>query len=173
MVRSIASTYLLDQSGRCSPGDHHYLGPVVRHRISWPRSMANPRKSAHEERFEEMNTQSWLRKLAIATSLAGLAIGFLLLGLLILIPSNQNNQDAPIASGVVGILLGTAFLMLACSYWRHEALKLRRGGVERFIKQPNVAPPVGSIAGPSLGPPQRREPAIALPADLDSQLENS
>jgi hypothetical protein len=172
MVCSIGPTYLWDQSGRCRPGNHDYLGPVVRHRVSWPRSIANPRKSAHKERFEEMNTRSWLRKIAIATSLAGLAIGFLLLGLLILIPSNQNNEDAPIASGVVGILLGTAFLMLACSYWRHEALKLRRGGVERFIKQPNVAPPIGSI-GPSPGPPQRREPAIAMPADLDSQFENS
>jgi hypothetical protein len=125
--------------------------------------------SAQKERFEEMNTQRWLRKIAIATSLVGLAIGFLLLGLLILIPSNQNNEDTPIASGVVGILLGTAFLLLACSYWRHEALKLRRGGVKRFIEQPNVAPPIGSITGP----PQRREATIAMPADLDSQLENS
>ena len=84
-----------------------------------------------------MNTQGWLRRITIATSLVGLAIGFLLLGLLIL--SNPSNDDAPVASGVVGILLGTAFLMLACSYWRHEALKLRRGGEEeRFIKQPNV-----------------------------------
>ncbi len=120
-----------------------------------------------------MNTQRWSRRITIATSLVGLAIGFLLLGLLILIPSNQNNEDTPIASGVVGILLGTAFLMLACSYWRHEALKMRRGEEERFIKLPNVAPPIGSIAGPSPAPPQRREPAIALPADLDSQLENS
>jgi hypothetical protein len=99
-----------------------------------------------------MNTQRWLRRITIATSLVGLAIGFLLLGLLILIPSKQSNEGAPIASGVVGILLGTAFLMLACSYWRHEALKFRRGGEERFIKQPNVEPPIGSIAGPSPGP---------------------
>jgi hypothetical protein len=116
-----------------------------------------------------MNTQRWLRRITIATSLVGLATGFLLLGLLMLMPSHQSKEDAQIASGVVGILLGTAFLMLACSYWRHEALKMRRGGEERFIEQPNVAPPIGSIAGP----PQRREAAIALPTDLDSQLENS
>jgi hypothetical protein len=116
-----------------------------------------------------MNTQKWLRRITIATSLGGLAIGFLLLGLLMLVPFNQSSKDAQIASGVVGILLGTVFLMLACSYWRHEALKMRRGGEERFIKQPNVAPPIVSIAGP----PQRREAAIPLPADLDSQLENS
>jgi uncharacterized membrane protein len=121
-----------------------------------------------KERLEEMNTQRWLRRITIATSLVGLAIGFLLLGLLMLMPSHQSREDAQIASGVVGILLGTAFLILACSYWRHEALKMRRGGEERFIEQPNVAPPIRSIAGP----PQR-EAAIALPTDLDSQLENS
>jgi hypothetical protein len=120
-----------------------------------------------------MNTQKWLRRIAIATSLAGLAIGFLLLGLLMLMPSNQSKEDAQIASGVVGILLGTAFLMLACSYWRHEALELRRGREERFNKQLNVEPPVGSIARPSPAPPQRREAPITLAADLDSQLENS
>ena len=99
-----------------------------------------------------MNTQRWLRRITIATSLVGLAIGFLLLGLLMLMPSNQSSEDAQIASGVVGVLLGTAFLVLACSYWIHEALKLRRGGEERFIKQPDVEPPIGSIAGPSPGP---------------------
>jgi hypothetical protein len=118
-----------------------------------------------------MNTQRWLRRITIATSLVGLATGFLLLGLLMLMPSNQSREDAQIASGVVGILLGTAFLMLACSYWRHEALKLRRGREERFIKQLNVEPPIGSIARPSPGPHRHREAAIGLPADLDSQLE--
>ena len=88
-----------------------------------------------------------------------------------LMPSSQSNEDAQIASGVVGILLGTAFLMLACSYWRYEALKLRRGGEERFINQLNLEPPIGSIARPSPGPHRHREAAIALPADLDSQLE--
>ena len=107
----------------------------------------------------------------IATSLVGLAIGFLLLGLLMLMPSNQSNENAQIASGVVGVLLGTAFLVLACSYWRHEALKLKRGREERFIQQLNVEPPFGSIARPSPTPHRHREVAIGLPADLDSQLE--
>jgi hypothetical protein len=118
-----------------------------------------------------MNTRRWLRRITIATSLVGLAIGFLLLGLLILKPSNQSNEDAPIASGVVGILLGTAFLMLACSYWRHEVLQFRRGGEKRFTKQPNLEPPIGSVASPSPGPHRRRDAAIGLPADLESQLE--
>jgi hypothetical protein len=172
MVRSTAQYTYWINPGDPGLGDHGYLDPVVRHRVSWPRSMANLRKSTYKERLEEMNTRRWLRRITIATSLVGLAIGFLLLGLLILIPSNQNNEDVPIASGVVGILLGIAFLMLACSYWRHEALKFRSAGEERFRKQSNAEPPIGSI-GPALGPPQRREAAIALPADLDSQLENS
>jgi uncharacterized membrane protein YadS len=69
-----------------------------------------------------MNTQSWLRRITIATSLVGLAIGFLLLGLLMLMPSNQSSEDAQIPSGVVGILLGTVFLMLAFSYCRYDKL---------------------------------------------------
>jgi hypothetical protein len=124
-----------------------------------------------KERLEEMNTQRWLKRITIATSLVGLAIGFLLLGFLMLMPSNQSKEDAQIASGVVGILLGTAFLMLACSYWRHEALKLRKDREERFIEQLNVEPPIGSIARPSPGPHRHREAAIGLTADLDSQFE--
>lgn len=80
------------------------------------------RRKRRKEKTEQMNTQRRLRRITIASSLVGLAIGFLLLGILIL--SNQNGEDALIAGGVVGILLGTAFLMLACSYWRNEALKL-------------------------------------------------
>jgi hypothetical protein len=134
-------------------------------------SKGQPWKNTRKERLEQMNTQTWSRRITIATSLIGLAIGFLLLGLLMLMPSNQSNEDAQIASGVVGILLGSAFLMLACFYWRHEALKLRRGREERFIKQLNVQPPIGSIVLPSLGPHRHREVPIGLPADLDSQLE--
>lgn len=88
-----------------------------------------------------------------------------------LMPSNQGSKDAQIASGVVGILLGTVFLMLACSYWRYEALKLRRGSEEGFINQLNVEPPIGSIARPFPDPHRHREAAIGLPADLDRQLE--
>jgi hypothetical protein len=68
-----------------------------------------------------MNTQRRLKRITTASSLVGLALGFLLLGLLIL--SKQSSEGMPIAGGVVGILLGTAFLLLAFSYWRHEALK--------------------------------------------------
>jgi hypothetical protein len=31
--------------GDAGPGDHDYLDPIARHRVSWPRSMANPGKA--------------------------------------------------------------------------------------------------------------------------------
>ena len=65
-----------------------------------------------------MNDQRLLGKLTIASSLVGLAFGFFLLGLLIL--SNQSSEGTSIVSGAIGILLGTAFFMVAFSYWRHE-----------------------------------------------------
>jgi hypothetical protein len=68
-----------------------------------------------------MSAQKWFRKMTTASSLAGLAGGFLLLGILIL--SKENSEGVPIAAGVLGILLGIAFLMAFFSYWRHEALK--------------------------------------------------
>ena len=68
-----------------------------------------------------MSAQKWFRKITTASSLAGLAGGFLLLGILIL--SKENSEGVPIAAGVVGILLGMAFSMVFFSYWRHEALK--------------------------------------------------
>jgi hypothetical protein len=52
-----------------------------------------------------------------------LASGFFLLGILIL--SNRNTEASPIPGGVIGILLGVGFLMLAFSYWRYEAPKPR------------------------------------------------
>jgi hypothetical protein len=68
-----------------------------------------------------MNTQRRLGKITTASSLVGLALGFFLLGTLIL--SRENSEGVPIAGGVVGVLLGAAFLMLAVSYWRHATLK--------------------------------------------------
>jgi hypothetical protein len=61
-------------------------------------------------------------KLTTAFSLVGLAIGFILLGIQIL--AKGNSEGAPIAGGVAGICLGTAFLWLAFHYGRYAALKL-------------------------------------------------
>jgi hypothetical protein len=68
-----------------------------------------------------MRIDQRLRKITTASSLVGLALGFLLLGILIV--SKSNREAAPITGGALGILLGTAFLVLAFSYWRHQPLK--------------------------------------------------
>jgi hypothetical protein len=68
-----------------------------------------------------MNSQMGLKKITTASSLVGLALGFFLLGILIL--AEGNSEGAQIAGGAVGIFLGAAFLMSAFSYWRHGALK--------------------------------------------------
>jgi hypothetical protein len=81
----------------------------------------SPHESGEKEGEEQMSTQKWFRKITTASSLAGLAAGFLLLGILIL--SKENSEGVPTAAGVVGILLGMAFLMLFFLYWRREALK--------------------------------------------------
>jgi hypothetical protein len=70
---------------------------------------------------EEMKDENGLGKITTATSLVGLALGFFLLGSLIL--SKGSIEGPQIAGGIVGILVGTAFLILAFSYWRNEALK--------------------------------------------------
>jgi hypothetical protein len=68
-----------------------------------------------------MKTQRRFGKLITALSLAGLAMGFILLGIQIL--AKGTGEGAPIAGGVAGICLGTAFLWLAFHYSRYAALK--------------------------------------------------
>jgi hypothetical protein len=68
-----------------------------------------------------MSRQKRFRKITTTSSLAGLAFGFILLGILML--EKESSEGIPILGGVVGIFLGTSFLMLAFSYWRYEALK--------------------------------------------------
>ncbi|MBV9298362.1 MAG: hypothetical protein JO066_05245 [Verrucomicrobia bacterium] len=70
---------------------------------------------------EQMSGQTLMGKLTVASSLIGLAFGFLLLGILIL--SNQTGEGISVLAGATGILLGTAFFMLAFSYWRQQTLK--------------------------------------------------
>jgi hypothetical protein len=68
-----------------------------------------------------MSFQRRLEKITTASSLVGLALGFLLLGCLILF--KKGDEGIPIAGGIVGIVLGMIFLMSAFSFWRYEALK--------------------------------------------------
>jgi hypothetical protein len=68
-----------------------------------------------------MSFQRRLERITTASSLIGLALGFLLLGGLILF--NKGEETIPIAGGIVGLVLGMIFLMLAFSFWRYETLK--------------------------------------------------
>ena len=68
-----------------------------------------------------MDTQRHLEKLTTTSSLVGLALGFFVLGILIL--AKGDSEGLSIAGGFTSVLLGAAFLMLAYSCWKHGALK--------------------------------------------------
>jgi hypothetical protein len=63
-----------------------------------------------------MRTQRRLQKISTALSLVGLALGFSVLGLLII--AKEHDGGASITGGILGILLGAAFLIAACLYWK-------------------------------------------------------
>jgi hypothetical protein len=51
-------------------------------------------------------------------SLVGLALGFSVLGLLIV--AKEHDGGASITGGILGILLGAAFLIAACLHWKYS-----------------------------------------------------
>ena len=59
-----------------------------------------------------MRTQIRLQTISTAISLFGMALGFSVLGSMIVV--NQHDGGASIAGGVLGILLGATFLIAAC-----------------------------------------------------------
>ena len=63
-----------------------------------------------------MRTQRRLQKISTITSLVGLAPGFSVLGLLIV--AKEHDGGASIIGGILGILLGAAFLIAACLHWK-------------------------------------------------------
>ena len=63
-----------------------------------------------------MRTQKRLEKISTATSLLALALGFSVLGLLIV--AKEHEGAASIAGGILGIFLGVAFLIAACLHWK-------------------------------------------------------
>jgi uncharacterized membrane protein YidH (DUF202 family) len=63
-----------------------------------------------------MRTQRRLEKISTAISLVGLALGFSVLGLLIV--AKEHDGGASITGGILGILLGAAFLIAACLHWK-------------------------------------------------------
>ena len=62
-----------------------------------------------------MRTQKRLEKISTTISLLGLALGFSALGLLIV--AKEHDGGASITGGILGILLGAAFLIAACLHW--------------------------------------------------------
>ena len=65
-----------------------------------------------------MRTQRQLEKISTAISLFGMATGFSVLGLLIVL--NQHDGGASIPGGIFGILLGAAFLIAACLHLKRQ-----------------------------------------------------
>jgi peptidoglycan/LPS O-acetylase OafA/YrhL len=63
-----------------------------------------------------MRTQKRLDKISTTISLLGLALGFSALGLLIV--AKEHDGGASITGGILGILLGAAFLIAACLHWK-------------------------------------------------------
>ena len=63
-----------------------------------------------------MRTQKRLEKISTAISLVGLALGYSVLGLLIV--AKEQDGGASIIGGILGILLGAAFLIAACLHWK-------------------------------------------------------
>jgi peptidoglycan/LPS O-acetylase OafA/YrhL len=63
-----------------------------------------------------MRTQRRVAKISTAISLLGLALGFSVLGLLIV--ANEHDGSTSIIGGIIGILLGAAFLIAACLHWK-------------------------------------------------------
>jgi hypothetical protein len=63
-----------------------------------------------------MRTQNRVEKISTAISLLALALGFSVLGLLIV--AKEHEGVASIAGGILGIFLGTTFLIAACMHWK-------------------------------------------------------
>ena len=65
-----------------------------------------------------MRTQRRLEKISTAIGLFGMAMGFSVLGLLIVV--NQHDGGASIPGGIFGILLGATFLIAACLHLKRQ-----------------------------------------------------
>ena len=66
----------------------------------------------------KMRTQTRLEKISTVISLFGMAMGFSVLGFLIVV--NQHDGGASIPGGIFGILLGAAFLIEACLHLKRQ-----------------------------------------------------
>ena len=66
----------------------------------------------------KMRTQRRLEKISTAISLFGMAMGFSVLGFLVVV--NQHDGGASIPGGIFGIVLGAAFLIAACLHLKRQ-----------------------------------------------------
>ena len=89
-----------------------------------------------------MNWQSRLEKTVIALNLIGLALGFGTLGILILVKGEHGGESW--ISGVLGIVVGSLFLLFAFYFCKHT-----QGGGERNAR------PSSTTSPPSRPPPRR------------------
>ena len=64
-----------------------------------------------------MRTHRRVAQILAAISLIGLALGFSVLGLLIV--ANEHDGGASMIGGIISILLGAAFLITALVHWQH------------------------------------------------------
>jgi hypothetical protein len=86
-------------------------------------SSESPKQPNRQPEFR-MKTQRQLDKISTTLSLVGLALGFSVLGLLIV--AKDHDGGASMTGGILGILLGAAFLFAACLHWK-RADRIRGG----------------------------------------------
>jgi uncharacterized membrane protein YidH (DUF202 family) len=85
-----------------------------------------------------MRTQRRLQKISTAISLVGLALGFSVLGLLIV--AKEQDGGASIIGGIFGILVGLAFLIAACLHWTYcdqiqGRFQLKKGPAAEIVSE--------------------------------------
>jgi hypothetical protein len=108
-----------------------------------------PASESKVEASDWLLSRQTLQRIATRMSLVGEAIGFSVLGILIIVNRYQADLNgfsggSPIAmiGGISAILVGTVFLVAACLHWRFcikhpAALPVRRQSVRFTFARPN------------------------------------
>jgi hypothetical protein len=114
----------------------------------------SPRQGGKKGKKEIMNWQSRLEKTVIALNLIGLALGFGTLGILILVKGKHGGQSW--ISGILGIFVGSLFLLFAFYFCKHTwGLRLGkvslREAVDYFLAydRPDVSRQQSGLSSPN------------------------